>query len=151
MRKASCVVIVFCSACYSYVPIAPLAVRPGTVVRARISAAASDRLSAFFGAPAGREWRGTLYSTALDSLVMEVPSVTDVSSPGSARTLYQRVTIARDEVLEMETRALDRVRTGAVATIVAMVAGAALARALRGEPAMDRVPGGGGPAEARSP
>lgn len=151
MRIAPCVVLALSSGCYSYVPIAPQATRPGTFVRARVSGVASDRLSALLGASVGRELRGTLYSAASDSLVVEIPSVSDVSSPGGVRTLYQRVTIARDELLELETRALDRVRTGAIATVATFIVGAAVARAVRGDPGLDKGPGGGGPAEARSP
>jgi hypothetical protein len=151
MRGLLIPALAFCSGCYSYAPIAPEAVPPGTVVRARVTSDASDRLSAFLGAPVGRELNGTLHSASPDSLVMEVPSVADVSSPGSLRTLYQRVTVARRDVLELETRTLDRMRTGAIATVAAVVAGAVLAKALRGEPGIDRPPGGGGPAEARTP
>lgn len=151
MRSTPCVVLALCSGCYSYAPIATEAVRPGTIVRARVSAVASDRLAAFRGASAGRELRGTLYAVSSDSLVMEIPSVPDISSPGSVRTLYQRVTVARDEVLEMETRALDGVRSGAVATVATIIIGTAVARAVRGRPGLDRAPGGGGPSEARVP
>lgn len=151
MRLSPCVLLAFCSGCYRYAAIAPVDARPGTQVRARISAVASDRLSALLGASAGRELRGTVYSASPDSLVVEIPSVADVSSPGGARSLYQRVTVARDEVLEIEARSLDRVRTGAIAAVATIIAGAAVVRALRGEPGLVNGPGGGGPAESRSP
>lgn len=144
------VALAFCGGCYTYAPIEPQSVRRGTMVRARVSAAASDRLTPFVGS-SGRVLSGTMIAATADSLVVDVPSATDVPSGGALQTLYQRVSIARSEVLELETRTLDRFRTGVLATATALVAGSLMARALRGEPAIDRSAGGGGPADLRAP
>lgn len=151
MRARSFSVLVLCGGCYTYTPVEPGAVTPGASVRARISASASDRLAPLLGPSGGRLLSGSWISATSDTFVVEVPSVNDAQSGGTIQTLHQRVSIARGELLELEARTLDRVRTGALAAAAAVVVGGVVIKALKGEPGMEKFPGGGGPGEVRIP
>jgi hypothetical protein len=60
------------------------------------------------------------------------------------RTPNQRVSIPREDLLELEVRRLDRLRTSLVAgTVAAMIAGV-LVKSPQGEPGKEPLPGGGG-------
>jgi hypothetical protein len=151
MRRTLLAGLPLLTGCYSYAAIEPAAARPGTGVRARVSAAAGERLAPLLGTET-RLLSGTLIEARTDTLIVEVPTAVRTLVAGSSlQPLHQRVSIARGELFELETRQLDRLRTGLVAGAVAVVAGAVVIRAIRGEPGKDRGPGGDGGNEARIP
>ena len=59
-------------------------------------------------------------------------------------TPNQRVSIARRDLLELEVRKIDRLRTGALVGSAAVVIGGILVNSLKGEPGKEPLPGGGG-------
>jgi hypothetical protein len=108
-----------------------------------VSPAAGARIAPLLGATDARRLDGTLITQSTDTLIVEVPTVmTDTREFG--RTPNQRVSILRSELLEIEVRRLDRVRTAVVVGSAAIIAGTLLARSLKGEPGKEPLPGGGG-------
>lgn len=142
-------VLPFCAAlllsgCFTYLPVTePGQLEPGLAVRARISPAAGARIAPLLGASDARRLDGTLITHSTDTLIVEVPTVmTDTREFG--RTPNQRVSILKSELLELEVRRIDRLRTVAVVGSAAIIAGTILARSLKGEPGKEPLPGGGG-------
>jgi len=134
------------AACYTYTPIETAAARPGMSVRARVSAAAGERIAPLLGTSDARLLSGTLIGDGggPDTMIVEVPTVARADAGGVVQTLHQRVSIPRAELLELEMRKLDRFRTGAFAGAAAVIVGTVVFRALRGGPGAERPPGGDG-------
>ena len=132
------------SGCFSYLPVTePGQLEPGIAVRARVSPAAGARIAPLLGAADARRLDGTLITQSTDTLIVEVPTVmTDTREFG--RTPNQRVSILRSELLELEVRRIDRLRTAAVVGSAAIIAGSILFKSLKGEPGKEPLPGGGG-------
>ena len=105
------------SGCFTYIPIEPGQVEPGVNVRARVSLSASARIAPLLGASDARRLDGQMISQSADTLIVEVPTVF-VDTREFGRTPNQRVSIPRTDLVELEVRKLDRVRTAG------MVAGA---------------------------
>jgi hypothetical protein len=150
MRRAPLCLFPIVTACYAYAPIEPANVQPGAGVRVRVSGAASDRLAPLLGVSNPRLVSGRLVDTRADTMIVEVPTVVQASMGSSVETLHQRISIPRSELLELETRRLDRFRTAAVAGGVAIVIGAIVIGALGDDPGYNGPPGPGGN-EARRP
>jgi len=145
MKRASLAVAasVLLSSCFSYIPIEPGDVEPGVSVRARVSPAAGARIAPLLGATDARKLDGTVITRSADTMIVEVPTVvTDNREFG--RTPNQRVSIFRSDLIELEVRKLDRMRTMGLIGGAAVVLGTALINALQGEPGKDALPGGGG-------
>jgi hypothetical protein len=151
MRRSLLSVLPLLAGCYTYARMEPAAIRAGTSVRARVSSAAADRLAALLGTTEARLITGTLIDNGPDTMIVEVPTVMRAEVGSSMQTLHQRVSISRAELLEIETRKLDRFRTGAVVGSAAVVVGAVVIKAIRGDPGTERQPGGGNSGEFRSP
>ena len=132
------------SGCFTYLPVTePSQLEPGLSVRARISPTAGARIAPLLGASDARRLDGTLITHSTDTLIVEVPTVMgDTREFG--RTPNQRVSILRSELLELEVRKVDRLRTAAVVGSAAIIAGTILARSLKGDPGKEPLPGGGG-------
>jgi hypothetical protein len=129
--------------CYSYARVQPNELGPGSNVRARVTGSAGDRVAPLLGT-APRVLTGKLISDARDTVIVEVPHVTQAEIGGTVQTLHQRVALAKTEVIEWEIRTLNRPRTyalvgGAVAAAVAL-----LINSLQGEPGSNRLPPDGG-------
>lgn len=139
------------TACYTYARTEPAAIPAGTSVRARVSPAAAERLAVLLGTTEARFITGTVIDNGPDTMIVEVPAIMRAEVGSSVRALHQRVSISRGELLEIETRQLDRIRTGAVAGSAAIIVGAIVISAIRGEPGMERPPGGGNGGEFRPP
>jgi hypothetical protein len=125
MRALSLVGLLSLStACYTYHAV-PLENAPvGHTVRARISAAEAERVSGILG----REQRlleGQLIDRPDGGLLIAIPSTLAVQGSSSVAT-FQRISVPRESLLEVETRRLDKRRTaGAIAfgvTAVTLVA-----------------------------
>jgi len=130
--------------CFSYLPVTePGQLAPGLSVRARVSPIAAARIGPLLGSRDARLLDGTLITNSTDTLIVEVPTVmADAREFG--RTPNQRVSILKNELLELEVRRMDRMRTMAVAGTAAIVVGSILIKSLRGEPGKEPLPGGGG-------
>ncbi len=151
MGRTALTIVPLLAACYTYAPVEPDAIRAGTTVRARVSAAAADRLAALLGASEARLITGTVIDNGPDTMIVEVPAVMRAEMSGSGQWLHQRVSISRSELLEIETRKLDRLRTGAAAGSVAIIVGAVVIKAMKGDPGTEGPPGNGNGGEFRSP
>jgi hypothetical protein len=151
MRRLAICILPLLSACYRYAPIEPANIQPGTGVRARISVAAAERLSLLLGTPSGRVLSGRLIGSSGDTMIVEVPSVMQASTGGSVETLHQRVAIARADLVELETRRLDRLRTTAVVGGIAVAVATIVITALDKDPGSGGPPGNGGGTDVRLP
>ena len=148
MRRPLLFALPLLTACYTYVPVELAAVRPGMSVRARVSAVAAARVAPLLGTPDARLLTGKLIDTSADGVLVEVPSLVQGPTANSFETLHQRVSIARSELIEMEARSLDKLRTGALVGGTAVVLVATLVKALKGDAGTSHVTPGG-PSEAR--
>lgn len=137
-------------ACYAYTPLDPAGLRPGMSVRARVSATMAQQLQPLLATTDARLLTGTVIGAG-DTLVIEVPSIAQAEVGSTIQTLHQRVSVPRPALLEVETRTLDRFRTGvAVAAAAVIVGGYVLKTTVIGR-GKERVPGGGTPPELRIP
>jgi hypothetical protein len=84
-----------------------------------------------------------MVSQSSDTLVVEVPTVI-VDTREFGRTPNQRVSISRTDLVELEVRKLDKVRTAGVVAGIATILAATVVKALKGEPGREPLPGGGG-------
>jgi hypothetical protein len=142
MRRLAPLLLLSLSACYSYAPMQPASVTPGTSVRARVSATAAERIGPLIGVSDARLLTGKFTGTDAAGFLIEVPTTTQVGPAGSLQSLAQRISIPRGDLLEMETRTLHRGRTAAVVGAVAAIGVATAVNVLRGERGSDRPPGG---------
>jgi hypothetical protein len=143
MRRPALALIPLLTGCYTYALIEPSTAQPGAEVRAHISPAAAERLTPLLGPVEDRRVTGTLLEAAPANLIIEVPKVIPSGST-SVETLNQRVSIARAEIIGLETRTLDKVRTGMLAGGLAVIVGAAAIKALHDQGSSGgTVPGGG--------
>jgi hypothetical protein len=143
MRRVSLSILPLFAACYTYAPIDPAAVAPGVDVRARISATAAERIAPLLGSET-RVLSGKLIDNGAATMIVEVPSVSQSTASGINETLHQRVSITRADLVELETRKLDRLRTGAIVGGAAILAGSLWINSMRGGPGLDRISPGGG-------
>lgn len=139
----------FLGACYTHAPIEPGAVRPRTSVRARVNAAAAEQLEPLLGISNARLLSGVVIAVSPETLLVEVPTGVRAEIGSSVQTLNQRVAIARSSIVEIETRRIDRRRTGLVVGAASLIAGAFIYRAVRGEPGSGRPPDCCQPTERR--
>ena len=128
--------------CYTYTPVQPTSVTPGAGVRARVSASAAERIAPLVGVNDARLLTGTFVGTDAAGFLVEVPTTSQVGTAGSFQSLAQRISIPRGDLLELETRTLDRTRTAVVVGGVAIIAGSTAAAILRANAGSERPPGG---------
>ncbi|HET9984206.1 MAG TPA: hypothetical protein VFQ38_11485 [Longimicrobiales bacterium] len=130
-------------ACYTYAPMDIGDVAAGAPVRARVSGAGADQISAVVPL-SGRVVDGHLVERDSASILLQVPSARRDGVPG-LQVLYQRVRVPRADVLELESRRLDPVRTGLIAVGGTALAAFIASRVLKGnEPGVPRTGGPGG-------
>jgi hypothetical protein len=117
----------FTTGCYSHIPTDLETVSPGTVIRARVSAAEAERLAPVLRRH-DRVLGGTVVEHGPDGVLLDVASV--VATEGLSPTrLNQRITLDQAQVHEVEIRRLDRLRTaglvaGGIAAAVMLVSAA---------------------------
>ena len=131
-------------ACYSYMPIEVSTVRPGASVRARVSPPAALRLAPLLHVSDAHVVTGTLIDSVTGGVLVEVPTIVPGPVGSTFETLHQRVSIARSDLVELETRKIDRFRTGAIVGVAAIAASVVIVRALNGDAGRDRLQPGGG-------
>ena len=145
------VLLPFATACYTHAPIAPNAVHPRTSIRARVNAATAEQLEPLLGVSDARLLSGVVITNSPDTLIVEVPTGVRAEIGSSVQTLNQRVAIPRTSILELESRRIDRLRTGLVVGSASLLAGALIYRAVHGDPGDGRPPGCCEPTELRIP
>ena len=128
--------------CYTYAPVQSSALLPGIGVRARVSATAAERVAPLLGVSDARVLTGTLIDNRSGTLIVEVPTLAQAAIGTSGQTLNQRISITPGDLVEIESRRLDRGRTGLVVGAVAVIGISATIAALKGGPGLDRPPGG---------
>ena len=133
---------VFLAGCYTYAPIQASTVRPGAEVRARVTATAAEQIAPLLGVSDARVLTGTLVESRAGTMIVEVPTLAPATIGAVSQTFRQRISIAPNELLEIESRQIDRTRTGAILGAVVIVGGSAAIAAFRGGPGLDRPPGG---------
>lgn len=114
MRRRSLIIVtgwVILSGCYTYAP-TPGPVTPQTDVLLLMSTEAQIRLRDRLGLDA-RQLEGRVVEASSDSLLVEVPSTGPFAGVGGEK-LYQRVDLARSDVLEALTRVPSPARTAAL-------------------------------------
>lgn len=109
------------SGCYTYAPLDTAGATPGSNVRARLSIPAASRIATSLGNGDARVLSGIVIDTGKDVFTLEVPSV-PMGTATAPQGLFQRVSIGRSDVLELERRTLDKPRTGII--VAAAIAGA---------------------------
>ena len=138
--------------CYTYAPVQPAALHPGMSVRVRVSPTAAERVAPLLGVSDARVLTGTLIDNAAPggAMIVEVPTAVPVVAGSTIQSLSQRVSIAPGELMELESRRLDRTRTGVIVGAVVLIGGSSAIAALRSGPGLDRPPTGS-PADSRIP
>lgn len=129
-------------ACYSYVPAALETLPAKSDVRALLNDDGQERLRSVYRVTMeGPVLRGSLLGLEGDSAGFFVQSVPFGSGVGT-RPLYQQVQVARADILRVDLRRVNAMRTAAVAAIGAGVVAIAAVKALTGG---QTVATGGGP------
>src|SRR5215831_2872972 len=114
--------------CYTYSTIDLASAAPGMEVRARVSAATAAQLGPSLGMSDARLLSGPIVQRDADGLTIRVPSA-PMGTIGAQEGLFQQILINRSDLLELESRQLDRTRTGVMigaafvgATVIAVTA-----------------------------
>jgi hypothetical protein len=128
--------------CYTYSPVQASSLQPGMGVRARVSATAAEQIAPLLGVSDARVLTGKLIDNNAGAMIVEVPTMVPASAGTSAQSLYQRISIAPGQLVELESRQLDRTRTTIVVGAVVVVGTSAAIAALKGGPGLDHPPGG---------
>jgi hypothetical protein len=136
--------------CYTYAPVQSAAVQSGATVRAHVSEVASARIAPLLGSADARTLDGVVIDNTVGTIVIEVPTVVQNGINGSLQSLSQRVSIFSGDLVQLETRRLDRSRTGLVVAAAVFIGGSAAIAALKGGPTADKPPTGTS-SEARVP
>jgi hypothetical protein len=144
MKRATLMVLpTLVCGCYTYAPIQTADVRPGMGVRARVSATTAERIAPLLATNDARVITGTLIESGAGALIVEVPTTVQAGIAGASQSLHQRVSVAPSEVLELESRRLDRGRTSIVVGAVGLLAISSVVSALRNNDPGTNAPGGG--------
>jgi len=135
--------------CYAYVPSSVDEIAPGTPVRVRLTAAEAGRLVDQRLTDA-RLLAGTLVQHDGEQLLVDT-SVGRNDAERGLRSVVQRVSVPRRDVLEVERRQLDKGRTGIVVGAGAVALGVVIALQARGGQGTPDGPGGGTQESRRLP
>jgi hypothetical protein len=128
IRRQLCAVLVAASAaagsgCYTYAPVAPASAPVGAAVRVRLTAQEAERVHGLLGRD-DRLLEGTIMEAVPDAVVIAVPTTAGTATPGLASgQLHQRISVPVPGVVEMETRRLDKFRTGLLVGGIAAAVG----------------------------
>ena len=142
MKHFALLTPVFVAGCYTYAPVQASSLRPGMGVRARVSATAAEQIAPLLGASDARVLTGKLVDNSSAAMIVEVPTMVPANAGTSAQSLYQRISIAPGQLVELESRQLDRKRTTLVVGTAVVVGASAAIAVLKGGPGLDHPPGG---------
>jgi hypothetical protein len=112
--------------CYSYSVIDVAGAKPGMDVRARVSMATASQIGPSLGVSDARLISGAVVDNQRDGLTLRVPTV-PAGTVGVQDALFQQILINRTDLLELESKQLDRTKTRWV--VGAAVVGAAVVAA----------------------
>ena len=149
MRRALLLILPLASACYTYAPLHTSSLQTGTIVRARINAATAESIEPLLGVTDARVLIGTVVATSADSVMLDVPTVAMAQVGNSMQRLNQRVALPRSSFVDIESRQLDRFKTGAVVVATTVLATAFILRSTVRDPGMESGPGTGGGTDIR--
>ena len=135
------------SGCYSYVPARLESVEPGQAVRVRLSPEAADRLESIRLTDL-RIMDGVVVTEGNGELLVDTP-VGRLDPLTGSRSFMQRVNVPVGEIVEIEFRERDNLKTGAAVGAAAVAAGIAITIALRGGGGRRDGDPGPGPVEDR--
>jgi len=141
------VMLVACTAgCHTFQPTSLSELTPGEDVRARVTGAFADSLSAILPGDA-RVVEGTFVEASGPAVLIDVPVMSSYQGM-RLQTLNQRVEIPEDAFVDVERKHLSKSRTGlALGAVVAASASIIIAQ-LSGDTGGGVPPGGGGPVDA---
>ncbi len=139
--RGSLIFLPLLAACYTHAPIEPGALHSGMIIRARVSASTAEQIEPLLGLNNARVLSGVVITTSPDTLIVEVPTTVRTEIRSSIQTLKQRVAIPRVSILELETRRIDRLRTGLVIGSASALVGGLIYGVVHGSPGDDRPPG----------
>jgi len=118
------------AACYSYTPIQPASAPTGIDVRARITGAAFDRVAPMLGTFDSRILVGNVVENNNGSMMLEVPNGAAPNVPTDVVQTHARIPLSPGDLVSLEQRKLDKVRTillvGSIVAVVGVGAGVAL-------------------------
>jgi hypothetical protein len=143
MRRTLFAFLPLLAGCYTYAPIASTELQPGIGVRARVNAATAEALQPLLGTADARVLTGVIITASPDTLLIEVPTTTRAEIGNSLQTLNQRVAVPRVSIFQLDTRRIDRLRTGLVVGSASLLAGTLIFKIATSGPGDDRPPGGG--------
>ncbi|MGH7483961.1 MAG: hypothetical protein ACRELV_17560 [Longimicrobiales bacterium] len=135
--------------CYSHSLVPADSVPPGAEVRARITAVQVDRLATVLPVD-DRVLTGTVVASGSDELLLEVVGPTAQAGRASRR-LHQRIALPFGEIVEVEVRRLDKLRTAGLALAGAAIVGAIAIAQLGDDEHIGSPPPEGGPNALRLP
>ena len=95
LALAACAPII--AACYTYAPMDASRLQPGATVRMRINAETAEHVEPLLGRTDARQIGGTVIVAGVDTLIVEVPTTTQLAGSRTFQTLNQRVTEADAE------------------------------------------------------
>lgn len=130
------------SGCYSYQATSLESLSPGEDVRLRLSQDEAARLQDL-PLSQGRLLNAMVLDATGSELLFETTVGVNDAQRGT-RALTQRVSVAFREIVEVEQRSLDRLRTGTLAGGAAALVGIVLYAQFRGSSGSDGPPDGGG-------
>lgn len=131
--------------CYRYVPLEPAEAPVGAEVRAHLTEGARARLQPLLRGTE-RHLNGEVVGRGTDTLVLELP----VAMPADGlrtRELAQRVNLSREDMVALERKELDRLRTAALVAGLGTGVVALAVKVLSGRTESQTLPPGGGPPE----
>lgn len=116
--------------CYSYVPTRLESIQPGESVRLRLSPEEAERLEAIRLTDV-RLMDAVFLRSDPDEVLVET-TVGRLDPQRGTRPLVQRVNIALGQIIEVESRQRDNLKTGAAVGAVGIGVGIGIAAALKG-------------------
>ena len=99
--------------CYQFVRVDPVTAPAGSRVRAELSRSGVEELAGLLGSVRGNRLQGRLVEVSPDgALLLEVARAAGATPVGvTARSLYSRVRLGPENLLQLEVKTLDRTRT----------------------------------------
>jgi len=148
MRKSLLVVaLALCaSGCHTFQPTSVAELTPGESVRARVTGAYADSLSAVLSGDT-RVIEGSYVEANGSTVYLDIP-VSSSYQGMRLQTLNQRIEVPADAFLDVERKELSKARTGLALGAVVAAGAAILIAQLSGDTGGGSLPGGGGPVDA---
>ena len=141
--------VILATGCYTYVPTRLESVQPGDPIRVRISPEAAERLEPVRLTDL-RIMDGVVVDEASGELFLDT-SVGRLDRERGGRAFTQRVNVSLGEILEVESRERDNLKTGALLGALGVAAGLAIVASLQDGGGLQRPDGGGEIEDRRTP